>query len=55
MEELTPYTATEVATILRCGVRVIYSLIHKGKLQAVRVGIAWQITRAAVEAYLAEK
>jgi excisionase family DNA binding protein len=40
MEELKPYTAREVADLLRVGIRVVYKLVRSGRLQAVKVGRA---------------
>lgn len=43
---------TEVAAMLRVGTPTIYKLIHKGKLDAIKIGRAWKIPEEAINRYI---
>lgn len=53
-EPPTYVTVRELATELRVSRMTIYRLLESGALASVRVGHSYRVTRAAVDAYLAD-
>lgn len=49
-QELQYLTVKEVAHLLRVDHDLVYDLIHRGELRALRVGKHWRIQRRDVEA-----
>ena len=45
MQDITLYTLTEVAEILRVTRRTLYTYIKEGKLKAVKIGKYWRYQR----------
>jgi len=42
----------EVAAMLRVGTPIIYSLLHDGKLDAIKIGRSWKISEVAITSYI---
>jgi len=45
-------TAQQVADYLQVDFRTVYALLRSGKLQGVKVGRVWRISRAALDEFL---
>lgn len=53
MEEHDLMLASEVAVALRTSKMTVYRLIQRGELDVIRVGRAYRVKRASVQALLA--
>lgn len=52
MKEIVCYTVEEAAAILKLGKSTVYSLLHEGKLKAVKIGRKWRITEDEINRIL---
>ena len=43
---------SEAASVLACSSKVIYDLIHEGKIKAYRTGKAWKIPEKSIDDYI---
>lgn len=48
-----PLTVEEAASFMRCGVNSIYDALREKRLQGVKIGKSWRITREAIQRFLA--
>ena len=55
MAELTTYTLTEIADILKVSQKTVYRYVRDGKIPATKVGRQWRITEQALKEYLKVK
>jgi len=46
------FYVSEVAAMLRVGTPIIYSLLHDGKLDAIKIGRSWKISEVAITSYI---
>ena len=51
-DQVKVLTAAQVAELLQVHTRTVHKLIHRGELQAKKVGRDYRIPRVAYEAYL---
>lgn len=49
------YTIPEAAALLGVGRTTVYELIRSGELPSIRIRRGRRVTRAAIEAYLADR
>jgi len=49
------YTIPEAAALLGVGRTTVYELIRSGELASIRIRRGRRVTRAAIEAYLADR
>lgn len=54
MERKEAYTLTEVEEILQVKRRTLYNWINSGRLNAVKVGAGWRVTREEIDRVLTE-
>ena len=54
-DEQLAYTATAAAALLGVGRSTVYELIRTGALPAIKIRRSRRVTRAALDAYLAER
>lgn len=45
-------SVSEVAEILRLCTKTVYKLIHKGDIQAVRIGMEFRVPKRALHRYM---
>ena len=51
-DQMKALTAAQVAELLQVHTRTVHKLIHRGELQAKKVGRDYRIPRLSYEAYL---
>ena len=51
-EDLEVYTLTEVTELLQVTRRSLYNWIKDGKLEAIKVGREWRVTRQSLDKFL---
>jgi len=54
-DEQLAYTATAAAALLGVGRSTVYELIRTGELPAIKIRSCRRVTRAAIDAYLADR
>ena len=54
-EEPLAYTVLAVAALLQIGRTTVYELIRTGELPAIKIRRCRRVTRAAIDAYLADR
>lgn len=52
MTEIEVYTMQEVADILKVTRRTVYTYVKNGRIQAVKIGRCWRVSRDSLQEFI---